>query len=174
MISPCVGPPQPIYGHIEGSISSADLHAVSPSSCDGRGLPLSLNEGVFPGAVSFAEVHVEVFGVVVGGPAARAVDRDLSSNMASHLQHGRDPRAHGCRIKHAAWLQLSTAGFRIWVQCCQIGWFSHSLGWFWLALYWVKKDLGGWTGFGQVYHEFEIHHKSQYINNIYVNINGVP
>lgn len=83
VISPCVLPLQPLYGHIEASISSVVLHAVSPSSRGSQPLPLSLNENTF----AFAEVHVVVFQAVVCGPAARAVDGDLSPNMAAHLQH---------------------------------------------------------------------------------------
>lgn len=87
VISPCVRPPQPLYGHVEGSISSVDFHAVSPSPRDARPRPLSLNEIVFSGAVSSAEVHVVVLRAVVCGPDTRAVDGDLSSNVATHLQH---------------------------------------------------------------------------------------
>ncbi|TNN63054.1 hypothetical protein EYF80_026670 [Liparis tanakae] len=89
-----------LYGHPERVVSFVDLHAVSPVPRDLRPLARRLNENIFFGADAVAEVHVVVaFGAVVCGPASRAVDGDLRSNMAAHLQHCRSRCTHTCCIK---------------------------------------------------------------------------
>lgn len=87
VISPRVCLLQPRNGHLEGSISPADLHTVSPPPCNLQALPRSMNDRVFSGADLFAEVQVEVFRAVACVPVTRAVDGNLSSNMATHLHH---------------------------------------------------------------------------------------
>lgn len=112
LICPCVGPLQPLYGHVEGSTPSADLHAVSSLWRDSQTLLLSLNQDVFSGAVSFAEVHVGEFRAVGG---ARTEDGDLSSNMAAHLQHSWSLSTHTCIMEQKA--------FVTW------WWYLHNCSW---------------------------------------------
>lgn len=100
VVLPCVGAFQLLYGHVEVPTLSVDLHAVSSLLCNSLHLPLSLNESVFFVTVSFAEVHVVVLrGAAVGAPATRAVDRDVPTNVAVHLQHRCGLLPYYCNIK---------------------------------------------------------------------------